>query len=545
MSYIQEENIFYACGTPITVAQNEKGETHAYCTKTGEQLSTSDLKFGKVYGGGKDTDVDSTDVVMKSGFLFLLAAGGEGKSVKNTASVTLEGGMIGGYLYGGGNGDKIGNVYVKVTGGAIKHGFFGCGNSIECGDVTIDFDGIICTNVTTGTRHPDGVITGKTKVVMNDGHILDFKVGGGKHLKDATVEVYGGYIEKQFIKALDGKLDLKIYENIFISNGVAGQFPMIPEGADVSYLPAVEREAREDFYGDDSEFFDKSEDKNNLVIRFFELRHPDVPRSATPFPAPFTGDCHVITFPDGRNMMVDTGNLYSEKEMSDGLERLGITELEVFVMTHPHGDHMANASKLIDKVKIKEIWIPDIDAQPALVAEQQRLIEYNAVIEKAKNNGTKIVPVADGDVFTFGDVEILVLNPVRDGKPAVDMNENSVAMKVTYKENSAILCADITDKSEKRLVSQYGDKLKTDLLKVPHHGIVYQSYYEFMDFCKPQAAFIHSIRDDGVFIRTTKYSYENVNGFDINNLFVAGRHGKVKVVFDGKSKNIKVIPQYK
>ena len=51
MSYIQEDNIFYACGTPITVAQNEKGETHAYCTKTGEQLSTSDLKFGKVYGG--------------------------------------------------------------------------------------------------------------------------------------------------------------------------------------------------------------------------------------------------------------------------------------------------------------------------------------------------------------------------------------------------------------------------------------------------------------------------------------------------------------
>jgi DNA repair protein RecN (Recombination protein N) len=105
-------------------------------------------------------------------------------------------------------------------------------------------------------------------------------------------------------------------------------------------------------------------------------------------------------------------------------------------------------------------------------AEKLRLVEYYQLIEKLREKGTKIVPVADGDVFNFGETQILVVNPVRTEAPAVDMNENSVALKITYKENSALLCADVSDKSEKRLAEQYGDKMKCDLLKVAHHGII-------------------------------------------------------------------------
>lgn len=87
--------------------------------------------------------------------------------------------------------------------------------------------------------------------------------------------------------------------------------------------------------------------------------------------------------------------------------------------------------------------------------------------------------------------------------------------------------------------------MKTDLLKVAHHGIVYQSYYKFIDSCNPELAVVHSMRDNGVFLKTTRYTLKHVNGFDPEKMYVTGRYGKIKVVMDGKSGSHKIYTQYK
>lgn len=542
MNCIQEDNIFYACGTPITVAQNEKGETHVYSTETGEQLSSSDLKFGRVFGGGKETTVKSTSVVMKSGFLYLLSGGSERGRVEEKISLTLEGGMIGGYLYGGGIEDEVGDIQVNVDGGAIKYGFFGGGNSNCCKSISLDFSGIVCTNVKTGSKNKDAKIGGETYLKMTGGHILTITAGGGD--KDVYVEISNGIVEKMIVKETTARLVIKLYENIFVPNGVGGQFPMLPENAEISYLPKVEKQPIQELVGSDEEFFSRDGEGNKLVLRFFELRHPDVPRSVTPFPQPFVGDCILLDFPDGSNMLIDTGHDYSYDEVYGGLKRLGVNKIDVFVITHPHGDHMGCALRLLDNIELGALWIPDIDAKPALEAEKQRLVEYNEVIKKAENMGAKIVAVADGDEFEMGQAHILVINPVRTDAPAVDMNENSVAFKLSYKENSVLLCGDISDKSEKRLAEQYGERLKCDLLKVAHHGIVYQSYYKFIDSCKPSFAVVPSMRDEGVFLKTTRYTLTHVNGFDTSKMYSTGRYGKIKAVLDGSKNGVKLVTEY-
>ncbi len=543
MNYIQEDNVFYACGTPITVAQNEKGETHVYSTETGHQLSTSDLKFGRVFGGGKEMSVKNTSVVMKSGFLYLLCGGSERGSVEEKISLSLEGGMIGGYLYGGGLEDTVGDINVKVSGGAIKYGFFGGGSSKKTGEVDLDFSGIVCTNVKTGSKDKDAETEGKTTLRMTGGHILTITAGGGD--KDVDIEIHDGFIEKMIVKENTGELNLKLYENIFIPNGVGGNFPMLPEDAHVSYLPKKQgwTAAKREELGDG--FFESAGEDGKLIIRMFELRHPYVPYEVTPFPTPFVGDAIYITFPDNTNMLIDTGSDYSLDEVRGGLERLGVKTLDRFVITHPHGDHMGCAAKLMESIGVSQIWIPDINAQPAIEAEKQRLVEYYALIDNAEKNGTKIVRVADGDSFEFGNSRIDVINPVRTDAPAVDMNENSVAFKITYKENSALMCGDISDKSEKRLAEKYGDWLKTDMLKVAHHGIVYQSFYKFIDACSMSFGIVPSMREEGVFLKTTRYALKHVNGFDPDRLYTTGKYGNIKVVMDGQKDNVKVVTQYK
>ncbi|MGN1122501.1 MAG: ComEC/Rec2 family competence protein [Eubacteriales bacterium] len=539
MKYFQEGNTFYACGTPITVAENGKGETHVYSTETGEQLSESDLKFGRVFGGGREITVKNTSVVMKSGFLWLLAAGSEHGCVEESAGVSLEGGMIGGYLYGGGIGDKIGKIRVKVAGGAVKYGFFGAGNSMECGDIAIEFTNIICTNVKTGSRNPEAVIGGHTNLTMSDGHVLVLTAGGGLHSDCVNVVVSGGFIEKQIVKEFDGKLQLALYENLFVPDGFGGRYPMLPDGAEITYLPTVKKEEYADFAGDDAEFFDQSDGNGRLVFRFFELRHPEMPYSLTPFPA-FIGDCCLITFPNQENMLVDTGMPYSWNEINEGLTRLGIKRLDRLVLTHAHTDHIGNASLVIEHFDIGEIWVPDVRAAPGWKEEGM----YLEIFEKAHQRGIKIVRVGEDDVFRIGGTEILLLNPVRQENTVNELNENSIAFKLTFKNNSALLCGDISDKSEARIAEKYGDKLKTDMLKVAHHGIVYQSYYAFIDCCKPRFAVVPSMRDRGVFLKTTRYALKHVNGFDLDKLYVTGRCGKIKVVMDGTGGNEKIFTQY-
>ena len=66
------------------------------------------------------------------------------------------------------------------------------------------------------------------------------------------------------------------------------------------------------------------------------------------------------------------------------------------------------------------------------------------------------------------DVRFFVLNPVKDCD-LVDSNDNSIVVKLVYKGKSVLFCGDITSKAMKRLAS-YGGFLKSDILKVPHHG---------------------------------------------------------------------------
>ena len=539
MEHFQEGNTFYACGTPITVAGNSRGETHVYHTETGKQLSVSDLKFGRVFGGGRESTVKNTSVVMKSGFLWLLAAGSENGCVEECASVTLEGGMIGGALYGGGIGDKIGKIRVKVSGGAIKYGFFGAGNCAECGDIAIEFDDIVCTNVKSGSKNPNAVINGHTTLTMHGGHILELTVGGGIHSDGADVTVDGGYIEKQIIKALDSKLHISLYQNIFVPDGYGGTYPMLPEGAEIDYLPAIPREVGEDFEGDAAAFFDTSNQAGNLTFRFFELRHPAMPRSLTPFPA-FIGDCCLVTFPDGETMLIDTGMPYSWDEIYEGLTRLDIKRIDRLVLTHAHTDHIGNASNVLEHLEVGEIWLPDVQEAPGWKEEEI----YRKIQEQAKERGIKLVRVGEDDCFSVGSAEIRVLNPVRQENEVKELNENSIAFRLTFGKASALLCGDISDKSEARIAEKYGEKLKSDMLKVAHHGIVYQSYSTFIDCCKPRFAIVPSMRDRGVFLKTTRYTLKHVNGFDLNKLYVTGRCGKIKVVTDGKKDGWKIMTQY-
>ena len=65
-----------------------------------------------------------------------------------------------------------------------------------------------------------------------------------------------------------------------------------------------------------------------------------------------------------KNMLIDAGTSegYPASNIENYLEELGITELEYFVITHPHLDHIGAADEVITDFDIQNVIIPECEA---------------------------------------------------------------------------------------------------------------------------------------------------------------------------------------
>ena len=116
MQPYQKEKDFFACGQPVVVRLEGK-ETHVF-SPDGQKLSTEDMTFGKVYGGGEGIELDNVAVTMESGGLQSVCGGGKGDTIKS-AELTFLGGILRGSGIGGGYAKSVGDVQIILDGTAV------------------------------------------------------------------------------------------------------------------------------------------------------------------------------------------------------------------------------------------------------------------------------------------------------------------------------------------------------------------------------------------------------------------------------------------
>ena len=185
-----------------------------------------------------------------------------------------------------------------------------------------------------------------------------------------------------------------------------------------------------------------------------------------------SGDCMLLLFPDGQTMMIDSGAPASEERVMQFVKRLGLGHLDYFVLSHPHGDHIGNALKVV-----KHLY----EAMSGSVGtycytgfeyktEEGRLAVY------LSEHGTRLQrDVRAGQSFCIGGVTVEVFNPddevmhpenLGDGP----VNNASILMKFTYGKSTFLSGGDLYAGREALLVQKYGSRLASDVAKTNHHG---------------------------------------------------------------------------
>lgn len=226
----------------------------------------------------------------------------------------------------------------------------------------------------------------------------------------------------------------------------------------LSFVVLAEEQVVEDRY---DQIFDASQDPGRLTARFLKLTTRSDEKS---------GDSTILTSPDGKVMIIDAGNPSTYVDVDRALKALGITRIDYLVASHPHVDHIGSFAQLIRNYEVGAVYTSEV------VYPTSHYKNYMAAIEETN---TPHIILKDGDSFMFGEhVLVEVLHPLPgveyyDGYPNSStqfINNLSVVMKLTFNESTFLFAGDLYTDGERSVVERHGERLRADILKVPHHG---------------------------------------------------------------------------
>lgn len=184
----------------------------------------------------------------------------------------------------------------------------------------------------------------------------------------------------------------------------------------------------------------------------------------------------------GRAILVDGGGWdgadLGGRVLLPALLGEGIHELDALVMTHPDRDHCGGLVDIAAYLRVRETW-----TAPGWEPEgcAGRLLSLPGVRHRF---------LARGQRLSLGRWRLTVLHPLADGDRAA--NERSLVLLATVHGRRALLTGDIERESEHELADCCGESLRTDVLKVAHHGSRTSSTPTFLDLAKPRLALISS-----------------------------------------------------
>jgi competence protein ComEC len=230
---------------------------------------------------------------------------------------------------------------------------------------------------------------------------------------------------------------------------------------------------------------------------------------------PINGDSILITSPAGKTVLIDAGDTTKGKAVVEALKRNNIQQLDYFIVTHPHPDHLGGAAEIFKAVKVSNVidngQPPSVPAQ--LVATPQKSTKKPANTKSLKtssltkfyddykagltSSGAHYETARPGAKYDLGGGALLtILAPsepffTKDKMTTGgnEANANSIVARLDYGSFSMLFTGDAEDQSEHRLLTKELD-LKSKVIKISHHGSKYASAVDFLNRVKPEVAIV-------------------------------------------------------
>ena len=174
-------------------------------------------------------------------------------------------------------------------------------------------------------------------------------------------------------------------------------------------------------------------------------------------------------------MLIDGGPDRSVLEQLGQVIPFWDRTIDIVVATHPDKDHIAGLIPVVEYFKVGRLI--DNGAEHDTVYYEQLELSHDSLASVGEQ-----VWWLDRDAGVY----MQVLDGAGVARAGSDSNDQSLILRLVYGNASVLLTGDASSAVERALVRQYGDSLRSDILKLGHHGSKTSTSQYFLDTVQPQ-----------------------------------------------------------
>ncbi len=209
------------------------------------------------------------------------------------------------------------------------------------------------------------------------------------------------------------------------------------------------------------------------------LTNPD--KATSPFRVYFLdvgqGDACLMRSPANHFFLYDIGN--REQSLLPFLRKVRVDTLEAVFISHPDLDHFGAFQAVLREFPVKKVFMP-----PGTSSDQAWLNMLKALDEFRVRKGN----LWAGDTLILdGTIHVRALWPY--SRANFQGNNLSVVLRAEYAAHAVLLTGDVEDEGEAGMLAA-GARLRSDILKVAHHGSRSSNGLPFLAAVAPQWALI-------------------------------------------------------
>ena len=167
------------------------------------------------------------------------------------------------------------------------------------------------------------------------------------------------------------------------------------------------------------------------------------------------GDSSFVTY-NNISILIDTGEKIFTNDVIKILKSKNIKNIDYLILTHDHSDHSSGFFEIYDNFKIKNLILPDTLRDETFNEIENFLENSNITINYIKN---------PSNLKISNNFNIKFLSSFKNTPE--EFNDSSLVFKLSINDFDVLYTGDIEENGQLNVLNQ---DLKSEILKVPHHG---------------------------------------------------------------------------
>ncbi|TVR40049.1 MAG: MBL fold metallo-hydrolase [Bacteroidia bacterium] len=188
------------------------------------------------------------------------------------------------------------------------------------------------------------------------------------------------------------------------------------------------------------------------------------------------GDAIYVVTPE-KNVLIDGGRRNSG--IVEYLQRLEVESIDLVIGTHPHADHVGGLIEVFHTFDVTEVIDPEVNYSTVTYRDYRTTIDSREITFTAGRSGMEW-QLSEGAVMQI----------VHPAAPSTrHINDASVVARIVFGDIAVLLTGDAEERAEREMLAR-SEPLRSQILKVGHHGSITSTTLDFLEQVKPEVAVI-------------------------------------------------------